>query len=181
MGSYVSYYLVWMLLAYALREPWLLVGAAVFLVLRRFIPDPTALFRALSRGRALRAQVEVNPANVTARRDLATIYLDVLRPRAAATLMQEALARTPNDAELLYLSGVALHRAGSHADALGPLVRAVELDPRVRFGEPYLVVGDALSALGRQEEAEDAYERYIDSNSSEVVGYVRLARTLSRL
>jgi tetratricopeptide (TPR) repeat protein len=129
----------------------------------------------------LRAQVEINPANVTARRDLASIYLDVLRPRAALKLIQEALGRTPNDAELLYLSGLALERAGSHADALVPLVRAVEVDPRVRFGEPYLVAGDALSALGRHAEAQDAYERYVDSNSSDVVGYVRLARALSRL
>jgi tetratricopeptide (TPR) repeat protein len=179
--SYWTYYLAWMLLAYALRRPWLLVGVALFLVLRRFIPDPTALFRALSRGRALRAQVTLNPQNVTARRDLANVYLDVLRPRSAVAELEQALTRAPNDPELLYLSGVAYHRSGRHEEALAPLVRAVELDARVGFGEPYLVAGDALSALGRYEEAEDAYERYIASNGSEVAGYVRLARTHVRL
>lgn len=181
MPSFWTYYLAWSLLAYALREPWLLAGVAVFLVLRRFIPDPGALLRAFSRSRSLRAQVAVNPANVTARRDLAQLYLDVLRPRAALSLLEAALARAPNDAELLYLNGLALERSGRHEAALAPLVRAVEVDARIRFGEPFLVAGDALSALGRYEEAVDAYERYIDANSSDVTGYVKLARARVRL
>ena len=181
MTYYWSYYLAWMLIAYAMRQPWVLVGILVFLALRRLIPDPAALFRALSRSGPLRTQVELNPANVTARRDLAQIYLDVLRPGAALRLVEQALARTPKEPELLYLAGLAQHRVGRHEDALPNLVRAVELDPRVRFGQPYLVAGDALMALGRHEEAVDAYERYLGSNSSDVGGYIRLARAHARL
>ncbi len=181
MPSYFTYYLAWMLLAYALRRPWVLGGVVVFLVLRRYIPDPLALVRALSRGKKLRAQVAINPANVTARRDLATLYLELRRPRAALKLLEEALARTPNEPELLYLAGVAFERAGRHEAALVPLVRSVDLDPRIGFGAPYLVAGDALSALGRREEAVDAYERYVATNGGDVVGYVRLARVLVRL
>ena len=149
--------------------------------MRRLIPDPAALFRALSRSGPLRTQVELNPANVTARRDLAQIYLDMLRPGAALRLVEQALSRTPNESELLYLAGLAQHRVGRHEDALPNLVRAVELDPRVRFGQPYLVAGDALLALGRHEEAVDAYERYLGTNSSDVAGYIRLARAHARL
>jgi tetratricopeptide (TPR) repeat protein len=181
MASYFTYYLAWMLLAYALRRPWLLAGVVFFLLLRRYIPDPAALFRALARGRKLRSQVAINPANITARRDLATVYLDVLRPRAALNVIEGALARAPSDPELLYLSGVALERSGRHEAALAPLVRAVDLDPRVGFGAPYLVAGDALSALGRYEESVDAYERYVATNGGDVVGYVRLARVQARL
>ena len=181
MTYYWSYYLAWMLIAYAMRQPWVLVGVLVFLALRRLIPDPVALFRALSRSGPLRTQVELNPANVTARRDLAQIYLDMLRPGAALRLVEQALARTPNESELLYLAGLAQHRVGRHDDALANLVRAVELDPRVRFGQPYLVAGDALVALGRHEEAVDAYERYLGTNSSDVGGHLRLARAHARL
>jgi tetratricopeptide (TPR) repeat protein len=179
--GYWSYYLAWTLIAYAMRQPWLLVGVLVFLALRRLIPDPGALFRALSRSGALRTQVELNPANVTARRDLAQIYLDVLRPGAALKLVEQALARTPNEPELLYLAGLALHRVGRHEEALPKLVRAVELDPRVRFGQPYLVAGDALFALGRYEQAVDAYDRYLETNSSDVAGHLRAARAHGRL
>ena len=173
--SYWTYYLVWTFFAYAVREPLLLVGVALFLVLRRFIPDPGALFRALGRMGALRSQVAVNAANVTARRDLAMIYLDLLRPGAALTVLDQGLARKPDEAELLYLSGMALQRLGRHEEALPRIERAVELSPRIRFGMPFLLAGDSLLALGRYGEAIDAYERYMDANSSDIAGPARMA------
>lgn len=176
MNSYFGYYLLWIFISYAMQDPRLLVGVAVLLLLRRFIPAPGALLRLFSRSRKLRAQVALNRANITARRDLAVIYLDGLRPRAAIPLLEEGLKLAPKDPELLYLSGLALHRSGRHEEALTPLVRAVELDSRVRYGLPYLVAGDALAALGRWEQALDAYEHYIDGNSSDVSAYTRLAR-----
>jgi len=179
--SYWTYYLLWFLLAYGVRQPWLLAGILVFLVLRQWIPDPSALFRALRRGRDLRVQVSLNPANVTARRDLATIYLDVLRPAPALALVEEALVRDPESAELLYLKGLALHRLRRHAEATEPLVRAVERNPTLRWGEPYRVAGDALSAVGRFEEAIDAYERMARINSSDVKVHVALARAHAKV
>jgi tetratricopeptide (TPR) repeat protein len=179
-NSYFTYYLAWIFLSYALRTPWLLLGVVVLLVLRRFIPGPGPLLRLFGRARSLRGQVEVNRANITARRDLAVIYLDGMRARAAIPLLQEGLALSPNDPELLYLSGLALHRVGRHEEALPALVRAVELDPRVRYGLPYAVAGDALAALKRWDGALDAYERYLADNSSDVSAYTRLARAHAR-
>ena len=91
-------------------------------------------------------------------------------------LLREGLSLSPNDAELLYLLGLALHRSGKHEEALAPLVQAVEVDARVRYGAPFSVAGDALFALGRWEGALDAYEHYQADNSSDVSGYTRLAR-----
>ena len=173
--GYWTYYLAWIALTYALHRPWLLVGALVFFVLRPVLPDPVVLFRTFGRIRALDAQISANPANVTARRDLAVLWLERLRPGRALELLEETAKRDPDDAELLYLTGLARLRSGDAENAIPPLVRAVEIDPRVRFGEPYLVAAEALLKLGRLEEAEDALERYVDSNSSSVQGYVRLA------
>lgn len=173
--GYWTYYLAWMAMTYALQRPWLMVGALVFFVLRPFIPDPVVLFRTFGRIRTLEAQIAANPANVTARRDLATIWLERLRPGRALELLDEARRRDPDNAELLYLTGLARLRSGNPEEALEPLVKAIEIDPRIRFGEPYLVAAEALIRLGRLEEAEDALERYVDSNSSSVQGHVRLA------
>ncbi|MFZ5891934.1 MAG: tetratricopeptide repeat protein [Myxococcota bacterium] len=181
MPTFWTYYLAWVVLAYVLRNPSVLAGIVLFLLLRPYIPDPKAVFRALSRSRTLRAQVALNPANAVARRELAEIFLETLRPRAALKLVDEALQRAPDHAELTFLRGLALQRSGRNEAALAPLVRAVELDPRVRFGEPFMVAGDALSALRRHEEAVDAYERYVEANTSDVAGYVRLARAHARL
>jgi tetratricopeptide (TPR) repeat protein len=174
--GYLGYYFAWMLLSYGLRQPWLLAGLVLLWLLRGFIPTPRALFGAVGRARRLRQQVQVNRANITARRDLATIYLDLLRPRRALALLEEGLTLAPNDPELLYLSGLALHRAGQHEAALERLLRAVDKDHRLRHGEPYLVAGDALLALRRWDDAVDGYERFIDFNSSHVGVHTQLAR-----
>jgi predicted Zn-dependent protease len=178
--GYWTYYLGWIALTYALHRPWMLVGALVFFVLRPFIPDPFVLARTWDRIRSLDAQISANPANVTARRDLAVLWLERLRPRRALSLLDEARTRTPDDPELLYLTGLARVRSGDAQGAIEPLVRAVDLDPRVRFGEPYLIAAEALMALDRLEEAEDALDRYVSTNSSSLQGYVRLAAVRRR-
>ena len=178
--GYLTYYLGWMALAYVTRHPVLLVGAVVVFLVRPWLPDPVVWLRTMGRIRALRDQIAANPANVTARRDLARMYLERLRPRKALFFLDQARERHPDDAELLYLTGLARFRSGDAEGALAPLVRAVELDPRVLFGEPYLVAGDALAKLDRHEEAADAYDRYVSSNSSSVQGHLKLAKARSR-
>jgi predicted Zn-dependent protease len=178
--GYWTYYLAWIALTYALHRPWVMAGAVVFFVLRPFIPDPFVLARTWGRIRSLDAQIAANPANVTARRDLAMLWLERLRPGRALALLDEARVRDPENAELLYLTGVARLRSGDAEGALEPLVKAVELDPRVRYGDPYLIAAEALMKLNRLEEAEDALDRYVASNSSSLQGYVRLAEVRKR-
>jgi tetratricopeptide (TPR) repeat protein len=165
-----------MVLSYGMRQPWLLAGLLVVWLLRGVLPPPGALFGALGRAGRLREQVRLNRANITARRDLATIYLGLLRPRRAVALLEEGLELAPEDAELLYLHGLALERAGEHERALTQELAALERDPRVRQGHPYFVAGDALLELKRWDDAADAFERYIDFNSSDVSAHTRLAR-----
>jgi tetratricopeptide (TPR) repeat protein len=173
MGFWI-YYLAIFLIAYLVQYPWLIAAVVVFFVLRKVIPDPWVWIRTAGRIRALKQQIDANPSNATARRDLARIYLQRLRPRAALRLLDEARQRR-EDAETLFLTGTARYRAGDAQGALEPLVKSVELDPRTSFGEAYLVAGDALRELDRLEESEDAYERYVDFNTSSIEGFTKLA------
>ena len=174
--GYLGYYLAWVALSYVVRQPWLLLGVLGLWLLRGLLPPPGALFGALGRAGRLRQQVRLNRANITARRDLATIYLRLLRPGRALPLLEEGLQLAPDDAELMYLYGLALHRAGRHDDALLQLLAAIEKDARLRHGHPYFVAGDTLLALGRWDDAADAFERYLDFSSSDVVAHTSLAR-----
>lgn len=173
--GYWTYYLALFFLSYAMQRPWVMAGAVVFFVLRPFLPDPWIWWKTAGRIRALKTQIAANPANVTARRDLARLYLERMRPGTALQLLDEARARTPDDPELLYLTGLARLRTGKADAALEPLVRAVDLEPRLLYGEPYRVAAEALVKLGKLEEAEDALERFVEANSSSVEGYLRLA------
>ena len=178
--GYWSYYAVWLALAYFEHNPWLIAPIALFFLLRPVLPDPWVWLRTWQRIRSLRRQAEANPANVTARRDLARLYLELRRPRAALKALDEARVRHPDDAELLFLTGLARLRAGDAQGALEPIVKAVEKEPRLLFGEPYRIAAEALEALGKLEEAEDALERFIRNNSSSVEGYTKLASVRSR-
>ena len=93
--GYFTYYLAWLALSYALHRPALMLGVLVILALRPVLPDPLVLLRTWGRIRALDRQIAANPANVTARRDLAEIWIERLRPRRALQLLDEARERDP--------------------------------------------------------------------------------------
>jgi tetratricopeptide (TPR) repeat protein len=164
-------------LAYAARYPYA-AGIAVLIYLGRdFLPDPVVWLRTASKIRNLRATLAANPANATARRDLATLYLERLRPRTALEVLDGP--GKDGDPELMYLRGLANVRARRYEEAIEPLVTAVQKSEKLRYGEPYKVAGDALLALGKYEEAEDAFLRYLHLNSSSVEAWVKLARARS--
>lgn len=174
--GYWTYYAAWVLLSYLVTQPKLLVGLVVLALLHRVLPAPGPLFRAVARGRGLRRQLDLNPKNAIAARDLAWLELDLLRPKAALRWAELGLARSPDDAELLFLGGLALSRLGRHEEALSRLVAAVDRDPRMRYGLPYLAAGESLLALRRWEEALDAFDRALRINSSDLRGYLGRAR-----
>lgn len=175
MRSFFFYYLAWTALAYLVRMPMLLAGLVVVFLFRNHIPDPSALFHALRNKGLLERQIALNPSNVVARRDLATIHLRLRRPSKAADVLAPALERNPHDAELSYLYGLALHGASRSEEALPFFVRSVE-ERAIRYGELYRAAGDALFALGRIDGAIDAYERYAQINHSDVGVHAKLAR-----
>src|SRR5689334_22974979 len=97
------YYLAWVIAARLLQYPWLALGVAVVFVFQNQLPDPWVWVRTAGRMRSLRAQVDANVANVTARRDLARLYLERGRPTPALTLLEQARGRAPQQADLLLL------------------------------------------------------------------------------
>ncbi|MBS2017880.1 MAG: hypothetical protein JST00_33695 [Deltaproteobacteria bacterium] len=188
--GYWTYYLLSILLAYAVKNPAAAVLALVFWLCRDFLPDPVVWLRTMGRISKLRADIELNPSNMVATRDLARLYLERKRPRKAIDLIEHTRQRmaestrhpqgTLDDAELLYSLGVARLDAGEAEKALDPLVAAVAIAPEVGRGEPYMAAARALMKLGRWEEAEDALDRYLGFNQSSVKVYVQLARVRAR-
>ncbi len=188
--GYWSYYLLSFLLAYATQNPAAAVLALGFWLCRGFLPDPVVWLRTMGRISRLRAEIEINPSNMMATRDLARLYLERRRPKQAIVLIEKTRQRMAestrhpqgslDDAELLFQLGIAKLACGDAEAALEPLVAAIAIAPEVGRGDPYLVAGDALMQLGRWEEAEDSLERFIGKNQSSVKAYVKLARVRSK-
>ena len=143
---------------------------------RRWLPDPFLILKHRSRVRTLQVDIDTNASNVTARRDLAKIWLEKHRPKRALPLLEQAIARDPNSLELQYLSGLSHLLAGDNQRAVETLVSVTHREPHFRYGEAYLRAADALIALGRWDDAADALERYAKINSSSIEGRVKRVR-----
>jgi tetratricopeptide (TPR) repeat protein len=154
-------------------HPAVLLVIVVGLLARRWLPDPFLALKYAARIRSLEVDVHSNPGNVTARRDLATIWLERRRPRRALPLVEQALGRDPSSSELLYLQGVAQLQLGQHEQAVQSLVGVVHKDPSFRYGEAYLRAGDALAKLGRWDDAEEALEHYLKINGSSIEAHLK--------
>jgi tetratricopeptide (TPR) repeat protein len=179
-----TWYAFWLVVptvfALGSAHPSLLVIILVALIVRRWLPDPVLYLRHAGRVRNLRQQVEINPANATARAQLAEIWLAKGRPRRAIPLLEQALERDPTSAELRYLLGLARLRAGKAQESLEPLADALATDEKVRYGSAYLAIGQALAKVGRNDEAIDALRRFLKINTSSLEGYCKLARVVRR-
>ncbi len=179
-GGWGSYYLFWIvgpaIIAAVSSHPAVLVVVVIGFVARRWLPDPFLFLRYQGRIRNLETEVAANAGNVTARRDLARIWLEKHRPRRALPLLAEALARDPEAKELLYLQGLAQLQAGDHAKAVETFIALVQREPSFRYGEAYLRAADALIALERWDDADDALERLARINSSSIEGRYKWAR-----
>jgi tetratricopeptide (TPR) repeat protein len=188
--GYWTYYLLAFFLAYATQYPWVAGLAIVFWLFRGFLPDPVVWIRTMGRISKLRAEIDLNPSNMVATRDLARLYLERRRPKKAIELIDKTRQRmaestrhpqgSRDDAELLFHLGLAKFRAGDYAGALDPIVAAVAIAPDVGRGDPYMIAADALVKLGRWEEAEDSLDRYLEHNQSSIEVYVKLARVRRR-
>jgi tetratricopeptide (TPR) repeat protein len=131
--------------------------------------------RYLARTRKLEGEIRVNRANVTARRDLSLIWLEKRRAKRALPLIEQALAQDASSLQLLQLRGICLLQLHRYQEAVDCFVEVVRRDPGHGFGEPYLRAADALIALDRWEDAEDALEHFIIENRSSVEGQYKRA------
>lgn len=179
MGYWIWYLLI-ALLAWAFKLPWLALLALVVVVGRRWVPDPSAWMSDRQKVSELTERVASYPADVLARRDLARLCLARHRPARAARLLEEAIAKGLDEPETYYLLGLARLHAGAHEAALGPIVKSVTDNERLLLGDPYFAAAEALFALGRNAEAEDALERGLAVNGSRVDGHVQLGRARAR-
>jgi tetratricopeptide (TPR) repeat protein len=195
---YWTYYLATFFAAYLIQNPWLCLVIVFFYAVRGFLPDPVAIIRNLGRIGRLRAQVELNAANVTARRDLGRAYLELRMPKKALVYLDQAQQIDPKNRDVAFLRGRALLRVARHDEALKTLGASLGIDPETgefasgsarnasanaaaRDGEAYLAAAEALDKLGRLEEMAEMLGAAARCNSSSLEALVRLAMVRRRL
>jgi tetratricopeptide (TPR) repeat protein len=108
-----------------------------------------------------RAATEVAPDEAGFLILLARYYVDVLpKVEEGQAAAREAVAAAPENAVVQDLLGWALYLAGESPQALGPLEKAIALDPD--FARAYYHLGVVYAQLGQEADAKWAYQRAID-------------------
>ncbi len=177
----MSAILAFILFNILLRHPYVLVIVVLVYIFRERIPSPADWVRRNRNFGRLKHEVSVNPYDSTARRDLGMVLLEKGQPKEALENFLEALKKDSEFGEVNHFTGLAYLRSGDAANAVGYLQKAIKIDPKLRYGESYLYLGDALTTLGKPEEAIDALKTYLSINNTSIEGLYQYARALTAL
>lgn len=162
----------------------IIVMLILFYVLdRRFIGLTPSLFKPIGRARRLsrlRQELRLNPHLTTSKLDMARILTERKKFREAAELLEDILPVMEDSAEVRAELGICKLKLGELEEGERLLLEALEMNPRVKYGEPYLRLAEAWA-----EREPDKAIRYLETfgtvNSSSCEAYYRLGQLYSRL
>jgi tetratricopeptide (TPR) repeat protein len=126
----------------------------------------------------LSRQVALNPYNASAQNDLGRLLVLRGRFRDALTPLEKAIERMEDSPETNYYLGLACLHSGREEEGEARIVRALELNPRFRYGEPNFRLGAFLLNKGRIDEARGALEKGVAIHTSSAEGWYLLGQTL---
>ena len=119
----------------------------------------------------LRRDVTINPHNAAAQNDLGRMLIQNGRYADAVAPLERAIERLADSDETNYYLGLAYLQTGRDDDGRRLIRKAIEMNPRFRYGEPFLRLGEYELAHGRLSEARELFERFEQIHSSSVEGF----------
>jgi len=172
---------------------WFIFGnpaaAVIFLLLllyfvdRRFIGIFPSVFRPFQRNRRLAKalqDIRERPFDISAKQEAARLYMEKQRWQEALHLLMEIEPSMEHSAEVQCDLGICLLKTGHTEEGERRIWQALRLNPRVRYGEPYLRLAESLAATN-QEKAIEALRQLRESHSSSCETYYRLGRLYESL
>ena len=151
----------------------------VYVLDRRFVGVFPSVTKPIKRARnisKLRRQIAVSPSDVSSRHELARLLLERRKYGEALKLLESIESSLEDSAEFWDDIGNARLHTGSIPQGESDIIRALEINPRVKYGRPYLRLADAFRDSDR-EKALHYLEQFhsIHSSSSEafyLLGYM---------
>jgi tetratricopeptide (TPR) repeat protein len=137
--------------------------------------------RAWGEAGRLRRTLAINPHDAKARTDLGAILARQGRFREARAELEQALPRVDDLPEANYYLGLSLMNDGEVERGRALVEKALSINPKFGYGEPYLRLGDFRAGRGEWTQAAERYRRATDIYGSSVEGWCKLGQTLSEL
>ncbi|PTX53763.1 tetratricopeptide repeat protein [Melghirimyces profundicolus] len=182
MGKFFTFSILWFLTG----NPFvalLILFLIIYLLDRRFVgvfPSLTKPFRRNGRIRRLKQGLRLNPHHTSDKRELAHLLMEKKQYREALSYLREVRKAMPDSAEVRADIGLCHLKTGNLREGEQEILAALEADPRVYYGEPYLRLGEALRSKDR-EKALYYLEKFREIHSSSCEAYYRLGRVYSDL
>ncbi|MCI3923915.1 tetratricopeptide repeat protein [Paenibacillus sp. TRM 82003] len=172
---------------------WLLLGnpfvailvllLVLYFVDRQFIGLFPSVTRPLKRNRRLKAalqDIRERPFDLSAKQEAARLYMEKRRWSEARRLLEDLMPAMPQSAEARCELGICRVKTGELELGEQDIREALEMNPRVRYGEPYLRLAEALAPVD-SERAIEVLKQFGDANSSSCELYYRLGRLYETL
>ncbi len=161
----------------------ILLVLIVYLLDMRFVgifPNVLRPLRLNSRLSKCKQEIRLNPHNTSLKREIAYILIEKKRYREALTYLEDSKDVLRDSAEFWYQLGVCKLKLGELAEGEQWMEKAIGLNPRVNYGEPYLHLAEAFAATDR-EKALDYLSRFREIQSSSCKGYYILGQLYQQL
>lgn len=121
----------------------------------------------------LKREVAINPHNVAALSDIGRLLVMRKKEGAALPYLERAYERLSESEETTYYLGLAYLGAGRQQQGEALILKALEMNPRFRYGEPALRLAEYYAAQGRMEEAKSRFDQFFSIHSSSSEGYYK--------
>lgn len=182
MAKLIGFSLLW----YLFGNPFiaiLVLILIIYLLDRTFIgilPNVAKPLREWNRLRKLKQELAANPHHTSTKVELGRTLSGRKRYREALALFRQAEPVMNDSADLLVDIGYAMLKLGELEEGERTMLKALERNPRVGFGDPYLYLGQAFQRTDKPKAV--AYlEKFKDMHSSSCRGYYQLGRLYAEL
>ncbi|MNZ70392.1 Tetratricopeptide repeat protein [compost metagenome] len=177
---------LFILLAWLFGNP--ITAIIVMLVLlyildRRFIGLSPSFFKPikrLARIKKLKQHISLSPNDVSAKQELGRLLIDRKKYSEALKWLEPLQSVLEDSAEYWDDLGLCRLHTGDEERGVACISRALELNPRVKYGAPYLRLA-AYYSIGRTEQAVAYIRAFQDIQSSSCEAYDRLAAIYKQL
>lgn len=161
----------------------LVLLVVLYVLERRFIGLSPSLVRPFRRRGEIagwRRHLHLNPHDVSAKTELARLLMESGRHAEARDILLGIQEVSEHSAEFWSDLGTCELALGHLEEGEAHMLRALDISPRVKFGQPYLRLGEAWS---RRDPAKAlAYlETFKDMNASSCEAYYRLGQLYAEL
>lgn len=148
----------------------------VYLLDRKFVgifPSVTKPFKRMNRISKLRAHVTMSPSDVSSKHELARLLIERKKYADALRLLESIETQSEDSAEYWDDLGTVKLKLGRIQEGEQHILRALELNPRVKYGRPYLRLADIYKSTD-QAKAVSYVQEFQQIQSSSCEGYYLL-------